>query len=692
MQKILVLVISLISFSFIHLEPSPTCQCPSSHTLPKAIEIDKNYVPTDIIIDNVNYGKPVAIGTYIFLSKDVKISSGTAYLPYTCPTGFRLPTKAEYESMLKSLGSTANSVLSNTTGFNFQSNLEYMTSDKVYPSNTDGSTNEAWCFYGLVKSGTTFSVKSVNSYWDASKMAARCIMDMTNFEFNIEGLSYDLLTDEKRTLKVDKSMLKGMLWRFNNQLVQGNTLSVSNTKRGCNTLEIWAQTLNNQQIYSCKIAYTRPKLGNSVNAAFSMNKVSTLNYTFYSEFVSGFHFSRPQAPIAPKYDGGYFMAYNKKTNHKLCVVEFDSKDKVVKDKELGYSAYPLDIIETDYGFAIYARNYDDAHHSFVVTYNFDYTKRKETTIMNNGNNPTTTFDALVFYDSKGEPLFGTNAMYEPHNGKLAYGQGRLNLIFAHDNKCDGEGHTGDTYYSLDLSGEPKNAKYAWSWLTSHSLIQSHIYDGKYFVTAALGDAYPEGITLSVIDINKNGNAYYSKKGTYPNLVYESDSKLLGDIVGNHGGGSYGRLAGVLLFDSIYAVVYSVKKSSGDSRDGIYLATFNYKDGAINLLSSKVVSSGIAGKLKNLRCAKYGGRILITYILNKTDYNLDYPSGYQDLNEDAYYLLASLEGKIIAGPFKSSTQNEALSEDIRELKDGSLRWGYVDRSDILRIVKVAAPTA
>ena len=312
--------------------------------------------------------------------------------------------------------------------------------------------------------------------------------------------------------------------------------------------------------------------------------------------------------------------------------------------------------------------------------------------MNNGNNPTTNVDGLVFYDSKGEPLFGTNAMYEPHNGKLAYGQGRLNLIFAHYNKFEGEGHTGDTYYSLDLSGDPINAKYAWSWQTSHSLIQSHIYDGKYFVTAALGDAYPEGISLSVIDINKNGNAYDSKKGTYPNLVYVTDSKLLGDIVGNHIGGSYGRLAGVLLFDSVYAVVYSIKKSSGDSRDGIYLATFNYKEGAINLLSSNVVSSGIAGKLKNLRCAKYGGRILITYILNKTDYNLDYPSGYQDLNEDTYYLLASLEGKIIAGPFKSSTQNEAISEDIRELKDGSLRWGYVDKTDILRIVKVDVPTA
>ena len=57
-----------------------------------------------------------------------------------------------------------------------------------------------------------------------------------------------------------------------------------------------------------------------------------------------------------------------------------------------YNAFPLDIIETDYGFAIYARDVTDIHHSFVVTYNFDYTKRVETTIMNNGDQPTITVD------------------------------------------------------------------------------------------------------------------------------------------------------------------------------------------------------------------------------------------------------------------------------------------------------------
>ena len=97
------------------------------------------------------------------------------------------------------------------------------------------------------------------------------------------------------------------------------------------------------------------------------------------------------------------------------------------------------------------------------------------------------------------------------------------------------------------------------------------------------------------------------------------------------------------------------------------------------------------KLINIRCAKYGGRILITYILTKTDYGLDYVPYYQDLNEEMYYLVTDLNGKNILGPYKSTEQNEAISEDIKKLKDGSLRWGYVDKDDVLKIVKVEAPT-
>ena len=130
----------------------------------------------------------------------------------------------------------------------------------------------------------------------------------------------------------------------------------------------------------------------------------------------------------------------------------------------------MDIIETVYGFEVYIKDYNDKHHSFVITYNSYYTKKKEIIIINNGNEPSTLIDALVFYDSSGGLLFGIDTMYEPHNGKLSYGKGKLNLIFAHYNIFNDERHIRDTYYSLDLSGKPENAKYACSWQTSHSLV------------------------------------------------------------------------------------------------------------------------------------------------------------------------------------------------------------------------------
>ena len=56
----------------------------------------------------------------------------------------------------------------------------------------------------------------------------------------------------------------------------------------------------------------------------------------------------------------------------------------------------------------------------------------------------------------------------------------------------------------------------------------------------------------------------------------------------------------------------------------------------------------------------------------------------------YYLLVDSNGTAIAGPIQSGEQIEALSEDLRELKDGSLRWGYVTSGNVLKIVKVVAP--
>ena len=77
-------------------------------------------------------------------------------------------------------------------------------------------------------------------------------------------------------------------------------------------MEIGGITINVQEVYKWRIIYRRPKLGNSVNSSFSMNKVSTLSNKYYSERVSKIHFERLQAPITPKYDGGYYCHIIKK--------------------------------------------------------------------------------------------------------------------------------------------------------------------------------------------------------------------------------------------------------------------------------------------------------------------------------------------------------------------------------------------
>ena len=86
MSKI-ILIFLAISFSFVSLEPSSSCECPTSHDIPQKIKIDTNFMASDVVIDNVNYGKPISVGNLIFLTKYVDISSGTVNLEYSCPNG-----------------------------------------------------------------------------------------------------------------------------------------------------------------------------------------------------------------------------------------------------------------------------------------------------------------------------------------------------------------------------------------------------------------------------------------------------------------------------------------------------------------------------------------------------------------------------------------------------------------------------
>ena len=414
--------------------------------------------------------------------------------------------------------------------------------------------------------------------------------------------------------------------------------------------------------------------------SFNMEKVTNLSYTFSSSRLTAIFFGASQAPIAPKEDGGYYLCYKSSTSD-LCVAEFDDSDELIKNVTLPYKATPFDIIETNNGFAIYAKEATDQNHAFLLIYDSKFNKINETTIMNNGANPTTTKDAIVFKDSNDNYLYGLNAMYNPTNAKLAYGNGRINLIFAHYNYfSDSGGHTGDTYYSFDTKGSKETVKYAWTWLSSHSCIQAHFFDGKYFITAAVGDAYPMGMTITAVDTSS-----ISDDKNY--ITYKSNQSIIKSFKGNMSGNSLGRLGGIMKFDDFYVIIYSVKKGEGENRDAIFLTKFQFDGTKFTTLETVEIIKGVANKIKNLRAAKYEKQILITYIQNKNDYGTDYPSYYQDMSEKMYYIVCDTDGDIDDGPLEASWHHQALNEDIRPLKDGSLRWGYIDKNNVLRIIKV-----
>ena len=85
--------------------------------------------------------------------------------------------------------------------------------------------------------------------------------------------------------------------------------------------------------------------------------------------------------------------------------------------------------------------------------------------------------------------------------------------------------------------------------------------------------------------------------------------------------------------------------------------------------------------------------MISYTLNSTSFADSVPPRmYNNLSDTMYYLLVNQNGIIANGPLQAAEHQMNLSDDIREMKDGSLLWTYVDSSNNLKVVTVKAPSA
>ena len=312
--------------------------CSNNSTPPKEIESIENFKTSNLFENGNNYGKPFYIGSYVFLT-GLHIFNRNNY-DKQCPNGYKLPTKDIYENITKTLGEELKNQLLLVDGFNLTDGYYYMTSD------TDTDENN---FYALMYNDSKIELKTVD-IGTCNSCYTICVLEKGRNEIiQINGIEKDLVVGQSRNLSIDNS--KGYLIKINDQIYENKEIKIYSNILGCTNIEIWGIAIDNNTYYICKQICTRELTYTNECPNFDISMVSELDYEYNVTRIKDIFLSESQAPIAPKSDGGYYLAFKDKDTNNLHIVEFDKNDSLINDIELEYKASPFDIRQIKNGFA-----------------------------------------------------------------------------------------------------------------------------------------------------------------------------------------------------------------------------------------------------------------------------------------------------------------------------------------------------
>ena len=433
----------------------------------------------------------------------------------------------------------------------------------------------------------------------------------------------------------------------------------------------------------------------SSSQTYDDTKVKLIETSLEMSYSGSLHFATSNSPVAPRTDGGYYIAFADKKKY-LHVVSFDKDDHLLKDNIME-KANPIDITATDNGFAIYVREADSSYHSYISLYNKNFQLVNKVEIMNNSPNDDKNVDStlekqVIRYDSSKAPVFGMRFMYNPDSGKLIYSGERIFLIFSHYNYfLDSGGHTGDTTITFDK--DLKDIDFGITWGASHSLIQSVTADDNYFWTAALSDAYPMGI--KVVYTSKTEFLNYKDPVNNKNNQrrYVENESLAGSITGYMNGSADGKLGGLLYFEKykIYCLVYAkTPNASGDSNNGkniIYMTTWQLENNRITNNKTIEVKVFSEGNVMQVRAGKFGDdQVFIIY----SETSGKGGQGYGNVQKGTtpyFYLIEITKLKKLKQGVKLDKLIMNTNEDLRTFEDGVLIWATSNKDGMLSINKI-----
>ena len=674
--------------------------CPKTNIAPQDIKIDKTYTINPVKYLNENY-TAIQVGNKIFLNRfngKVTMSTSAYYADSSyCPSGFKIPVKEDFESVLKQLGNKAYSVLTDPNGFNMEKKSYYLT-------NTKGAKTFSKIFMYIDGSTIKFidtEPKDINGNL-SQKAVVRCMLDLSNIKLEFPNNKEDLNINEKVSIKTNSKNLNGYLWRINNNIYTTETIQYSFPKSGMHKIEFWGSYINGEKVYLCDYAFVKKKAISS-SQEYQDSKIKLIETDFEFQYSETLHFQHSNCPVAPRINGGYYIAFTDK-NKFLHILSYDRNDQLLKDFNTTEKAYPYDITATDYGFAIYMEDANSSYHSYIKLYNKNFELVNTAQIMNNNAKDNKTIDSniekqVMRYDNNG-PVFGMRFMYNPDNGKITYSRGRIFLIFCHYNYfIDKGGHTGDSV--VTFNDGLQDLDFGSNWGSSHSLIQSVTFDEYYFWTAALGDAYPEGINIEYTSKRNFTNSYDPINKKY-NLRYNKEiDNLAGYIKGNQRGTANGKLGGILYFEKyeLYCLVYAktpyYSDNASDSKNGsniIYITTWKFINNQITnnkTTEIKIFEKG-KGNVMQIRAGKYGDdQVFIIY----GETNNEGANGYGYISKGTipkvYIINISTLKKI-----KTDVTIDKLlmntNEDLKTFYDGVLIWATANKNGKLVINKIGTP--
>ena len=672
--------------------------CTNSNKPPEKITDDPSKIINPVIYKGNEY-LTIQAGKQIFLNKNtasfIDYATSTEYEDSRyCPDDFKIPTKLDYESLISELGSNAYSYFSNENGLNMKVGIYYLT-NTIAPS---GGFNKYFLY--LENNSIKFADQHPFKLPSGVSGGVRCMISLANFKYILPVTGKDIDLNQKSVIKNSfGKYFIGYIWKIGDTIFKTETIEYTFTQSGGHKVEFWGKYSDDLELYLCDYIHVNKKSVLSTQT-FAMSKIKAIETDFKMSYSNSLHFIHSNSPIAPKDNGGYYIAVTD-TEKYLHVLSYDKSDNLIKDFNTTEKAFPNDIASTDYGFAIYMVEASNSNHSYLNLYNKNYELINTVVIMNNSPKDDPKKDSnlekqIIKYDSSGKPVYGMRFMYRPDNGKLIYSRGRIFLIFDHYNYfLDSGGHTGDTVTTFNDILLDMN--FGITWGASHSLIQSATFDNNYFWTAALSDAYPEGIKVEYTSKTELTSSFDAVNQKYNSILSGSSDQLAGYIKGYHTGPADGKLGGILYFEkyALYCLVYAKTPNYSDdsTKNGktiIFISTWKFEDKQIAKNNTYEIKLFESGNIMQLRAGKYGDdQIVIIYSETSNPGH----NSYGNIPKGTVPKVIVVKVSTMQIAINDQTYDKLLmntNEDLRTFRDGVLIWGTSNKDGKLVINKIGTP--